>query len=302
MFSSVSETPGDAARDLPRTRRAPAGLASQPISVVPSTASIRSDVHAVVIGIGSYEADLPGLPSARNDAQLVRTYLRKMVGAPEENIRFLRDGEASYLSLKETFESWLPRRVRTDDLVLVYFAGHGVTDPGDRKAYLMPYDGRLGQARATGFELAQVRTYLEDLRTDRSVLMLDTCFSGEGRSVSAPGTRSAAVIIEGPLVAPAGRAKGARTVVLASAGSQQVAHSLDTEGHGLFTYYLLSALRGQGDREPSGNGDGWVDVSEAFAYLSREVDRRSRREFGRPQNPEMHPAQISDPIRLTRVP
>ena len=168
--------------------------------------------------------------------------------------------------------------------------------------YLMPYDGRPGQPRLTGFQIEEIQGYLQDLPTDRAVLILDTCFSGEGRSVSAPGTRSAAVIIEGPLVAPAGRAKGARTVVLASAGSQQVAHSLDTEGHGLFTYYLLSALRGQGDREPSGNGDGWVDVSEAFAYLSREVDRRSRREFGRPQNPEMHPAQISDPIRLTRVP
>jgi hypothetical protein len=301
VLVAVSSAQAGTVNSALRAQPAPLGLADQPIDVVPVTATPRNDVHAVVVGIGSYEAALPGLPSARKDAQLVRTYLRKMVGVRAENIRFLRDGQASYLELKNTFKSWLTRRVRRDDLVLVYFAGHGVTDPEDKKAYLMPYDGRPGQPRLTGFQIEEIQGYLQDLPTDRAVLILDTCFSGEGRSVSAPGTRSAAVVIEGPLVnPPRGGRKSA--VVLAAAKGDQVAHTLEAEQHGLFTYYLLRALRGEADAAPFGDADGWVSVAETFAFVRDRVPERARREFGRAQTPELYRENVGARMKLSKAP
>ena len=39
--------------------------------------------------------------------------------------------------------------------------------------------------------------------------------------------------------------------------------------HGVFTYYLLKALRGEADT----NRDGYVSVPETYAYVSHEVSR-----------------------------
>ena len=45
--------------------------------------------------------------------------------------------------------------------------------------------------------------------------------------------------------------------------------------HGLFTHVLLSALNGDADRAPCGNGDGYVGVREIADYLQKEVPRIS---------------------------
>ncbi|MBI4254682.1 MAG: caspase family protein, partial [Candidatus Rokubacteria bacterium] len=53
-------------------------------------------------------------------------------------------------------------------------------------------------------------------------------------------------------------------------------------GHGIFTYYLVQGLRGAADA----NRDGIVSLQELYAYLEREVGRKSRAVGGN-QHPVM---------------
>jgi uncharacterized caspase-like protein len=60
---------------------------------------------------------------------------------------------------------------------------------------------------------------------------------------------------------------GKGRVVLAASGPNESAQERADLGHGVFTYYLLEGLRGAADA----NGDGEVDVNEAYAYVSEQV-------------------------------
>ena len=63
--------------------------------------------------------------------------------------------------------------------------------------------------------------------------------------------------------------RGKGRVILSAATGNQVAKEDPKLGHGVFTYYLLEALRGKGDVD----GDGYVTVDEAYAYVARVVPR-----------------------------
>ena len=104
------------------------------------TATSRS-AHAVVIGIEQYRQKLPMAEFATHDAEVVRDYLSKMMGVPEENIALLINERATKTDIEKYVEGWLPNRVETGDTVFVYFSGHGAPNPRTGKAYLVPYDG-----------------------------------------------------------------------------------------------------------------------------------------------------------------
>jgi uncharacterized caspase-like protein len=75
----------------------------------------------------------------------------------------------------------------------------------------------------------------------------------------------------------------------------------DQHRHGLFTYYLLRALRGEADT----NRDGDVTLGEAVTYLSQKVRWASMTHMNQEQRPFAVPAiRPTDPsaaLILTKV-
>jgi uncharacterized caspase-like protein len=65
---------------------------------------------------------------------------------------------------------------------------------------------------------------------------------------------------------------GKGRVVLTASGPDQAAQESADFGHGVFTYYLLEGLNGAADL----NGDGDIDVNEAYAYVSEKVSQATR--------------------------
>jgi hypothetical protein len=63
--------------------------------------------------------------------------------------------------------------------------------------------------------------------------------------------------------------KGKGRIILSAAGANQVAQEDTKLGHGVFTYHLIKALKGAGDKD----GDGYVSVDEAYAYVSKAVPK-----------------------------
>ena len=75
-----------------------------------------------------------------------------------------------------------------------------------------------------------------------------------------------------------------KIIALSSTKGGQASNSYPERKHGLFTYFLLSGLRGDADKD----GDGWVSMEELFEYVRENVAKISRRK-GAEQDPTLNP-------------
>ena len=84
---------------------------------------------------------------------------------------------------------------------------------------------------------------------------------------------------------------------ISAATAEQTSNSYPEAEHGLFTYFLLRALKGEADADD----DRWISVKEIFEYVKNHVVRVSRR-MGTEQTPTITPSlgRLKD-IGVSRV-
>lgn len=230
--------------------------------------------YAVVIGVERY-SDLPDAAFAEHDARAVRDHLVAL-GYPERNIVSLLGADATHSALVANLETWLANNAREDSSVLVYFSGHGSPD-AEGNAYLVPWDGNPSYLKESAYSLRRLYQTLGRLPARRVLVALDACFSGAGgRSVLVKGAR--------PLVnrVRMGDEGSGKVVTLAAAGPDQISGTIDAEGHGLFTYYLLSGLNGAAKDE-----SGRITAQSLYEYAAPSVQDAARRD-----NREQKPAWL----------
>jgi hypothetical protein len=220
----------------------------------------RPDDLAVVVGIESYQK-LPDAAFARADANLVVQYVRAM-GYPERNIHVVTDNQATANGMKSAFGWWLRERARPTSRVLVYYSGHGVPNPVTREIYLMPHDGNPQDLENTGFSVKTLYEKLGAMRVKEIVVVMDTCFAGQGsRSVLASGVKPAIATVEDPVLA------AKHMAVLASAQGAQISTSSKRKKHGALTYYFLGALK-----------QGKHDLASIYEFVAPLVEDEAKRQ------------------------
>lgn len=275
---------------------AEAPQAAPPAPPAPAPAPLRSDVDtpgyaspenpsafAVVIGVERY-ASLPAAEFAERDAEAMRAHLMAL-GTPARNIYFLSGPLATRAKLAQALNTWLPNRVKEDSTVFFFYSGHGAPDAQSGRAYLVPADGDPEDLESTAFPLRELYEKLGRLKARSVVVALDSCFSGAGgRSVLAKGTRPLVVSVE-EAVLPAA------VVSLTASDKNQVSGTLEEQGHGAFTYYLLKGLAGA-----ARTGTGAVTVRSLHGYLTPKVQDAARLQ-NRDQTPQLLPVAAPD-VRL----
>ena len=90
---------------------------------------------AVVIGVSAYRK-LPGdcqLRYAHRDANDIADFLRSPRGGglPSSQIKVLVNENATLFALRTALGTWLPRSSQPQDIVYVFFAGHGTMEDND---------------------------------------------------------------------------------------------------------------------------------------------------------------------------
>lgn len=222
---------------------------------------------ALVIGINDYvDPAFPDLSFATSDAQDVADMLIQQFEFDPENIQLLQNEDATKQRITEALEDWAsnPRIVGENDLLTVFFAGHGVTrDLGEHglRGYLVPSDGRSDARGNPVFSSLIGMNSLEDvsvaLPAKHALFILDCCFAGLAVTRSVP-----------PVAA--GLTNRARQVLTAGTSGQAV---LDRGGgdNSVFTGALLAAMRGEADLD----ADGVITFGELFNFVGREVERRT---------------------------
>ena len=229
---------------------------------------------AVVVGISQYEdPKISSLRYAGADAKSFYDFLRSPLagfgGFEAENIRLLLNEQATMKNIRVALFDFLKNATK-EDVVYIYFAGHGSPDPERREnLYLLPYDARANGIAGSGFPMEDMNKALGRTQAGNKVLITDACHSG---GVTTEGTRGALTIneINEAFQNKLSSSSGVHTVFTASSASET---SLEGEdwggGHGVFTYYLLEALKGAADKD----GDGIVDLQEMMDYTTSSVVR-----------------------------
>ncbi|MEZ4735958.1 MAG: caspase family protein [Caldilineaceae bacterium] len=240
---------------------------------------------AVLVGINHYEdAYIADLHAAVGDV----TALHGVLAREYQAVRLLTDETPERLPTRANLLAELATVAQAageGDLLLFHFSGHGIAEGGE--SYLLPRDARLANLRHTGVAMKDVRELLEQSPARAKVIILDACHSGAslGRAAATMTPQFIQRVFE--------EAEG--MALLASCKGGQQSWEWREQGHGVFTYFLLEALRGQADWD----GKGFVTVSDAGRYVTDGVKGWSVA-HNAPQTPTLHSTVAGD-IILVRL-
>jgi len=275
-----------------------------------STAAVAPpEVYVLGIGVSEYKNKAYDLRYAAKDAgDLIAAYkaLEQRQGSPTKvHVLTLANQNATRTEIVRAKE-WLKRSM-INDLVVVFAAGHGMTDEKSNY-YFGTHDIDPQHPETNGLPYEEFENLLDGIPALQKLLLLDTCFSGEIEKdqtivvAKADTAGSGAVkmrafkaargvsVVADEKQTPSGTATGTPTlstdmlrfqqdwfadlrrgtgaaVISSSSGNE---YSLEGEQwkNGVFTYSLLNGLRNRG---ADANHDQTITVSELQAYVTEQV-------------------------------
>jgi hypothetical protein len=259
---------------------------------------------AVIIGVGGYESSaVPKLRYPVADADAVYQTLVASGGFKKENILLLTDKterKPTLRNIKWALGTFLARSAHKDDLVVIYFAGHGASEVDQRgierdglSKYLVPIDADPDDLYSTALPMDEMQNVLARIEAERVTVFLDACYSGATGGRTFASTKTRTVNVDDIFLERLTRSKG-RAIVTASRPSE-LSIELPALGHGVFTYYLVRGLQGSADLDR----DGIVSLQELYEYLAQEVSKKSR-SVGGNQHP-MLKGELEGILPLTRT-
>lgn len=229
---------------------------------------------AAVIGINDYTL-WPPLTGAAPDARRVASQLRKL---GFETVLELYDKDATRDAILRLLGSELQSKTRENDLVVIFFAGHGQTEtlPGpdhEKRGYIVPVDSDPQRTFSTAIPMHKLRELTNRLPAKHVYYAMDSCYSGLGF------TRGLGLVKQGASNYIE-KVTSLRSVQMVTAGGEGE-EVLEREGRGIFTSSLIDALSGSADL----NKDGYVTASEIGTYVTprvtEETDAKQTPQSGR---------------------
>jgi hypothetical protein len=240
----------------------------------------RPRLHVLAIGINNYEDSRWRLNYAVNDANAFAGLIKDTQVQLYENIdvTLITDRKATRSRILVELAE-LQRKAKSNDWVVIFFAGHAQADTL-YNYYFLPWDYNNTYPHAVQISENDLATHLRGIK-GKKLLVLDTCFAGNLASRTAMRLRSGDNL-GGRLPLASVRTYAERLmalddglVLLAASSLDQTAREADSLGHGVFTSTLLDALR---KPEQFGNRQypGALSLADIQGWVEDEVVRRSR--------------------------
>jgi hypothetical protein len=198
-------------------------------------------VHGLFIGISKYRHN-SNLSNAAQDAGAMAGALEALSGL--EDPLLLVDEAATVEGLRKALGR-IARRAGRADLVVIYFAGHGVgvrnSVTGETRGYLMmheaaPMERILAGDRAGLLDMQVLLSLFDEagIRAKHQLMILDCCFSGFGvRPYGTRSTESLRMLLDN---------ESLYVMTAGTAGQPALDISIESPGQGLLTGLLLQAL------------------------------------------------------------
>lgn len=254
---------------------------------------------ALVIGVGKFQdSRLRALKFPPADATAIRDVLiDPAIGKfPSANVQLLTDDEAKLGRIREGI-GWLRQQAKSNDLVLVYLASHGLPRDEDPNgvSYIATYDSSLDNAAKRYSSSLQMVDLVNDLTRElqslRLILILDTCYSGDAGS----GAVAATQVSQMASFSEALRLfqSGAGRVVLTAASADQRSYESESFGHGYFTHFLLQALK---------ESAGQATVGELYDKVRPATEAAVKKDLGKAQTPVIIAGSAAKGIAIGTAP
>jgi len=212
--------------------------------------------YAILIGSSKYP-DEPGLTELRcpeNDVDAMREVLHSPdFGDFTETVVFKNRPNHEILEKIETVLADAGR----DDLVLIYFSGHGKTSIGP--LCLATSNTKIKALGSTSIPVGTIKTFFDSSDIRKKILVLDCCFSGSaGKIFTKGGVDDQLRLIS----------KGEGTFIMTASATFQAAFEKEGDQYSLFTKHLVEGIRtGEADKDE----DGLVDMQELYEYVHEKV-------------------------------
>ncbi len=266
------------------------GTGTTPATAGPAKNRPIGDKWALVIGISHFQNPTLNLKYPAKDAQDIGRFLVSNCHFSADHVKVLTDNNATRAAIMtELGDKWLPRVVKPDDLVLLYFSTHG--SPAeldvDDVNYLLAWDSDPDSLFSSGLPMQDLmRVIKHRIRSDRVVVMLDACYSGNVDPRAKGIKRQANINAEDV-------AQGTGQLVISSSAPNQISWESNRQENSVFTRHLLNALTAGGDK---------TKLGDAFRILSERVEDEVQRDRGRIQTPMLKSQWVGDELMLAIPP
>lgn len=241
---------------------------------------------ALLIGVSQYGSGFNQLPAAVKDVEAMQRVLQHPDMGDFNQVITLVDPDP--LEMGTTIENLFGSYGR-DDLVLLFFSGHGVKDENGN-LYLATRttrkNDRGGLIRSTAMAARFVQEIMSDSRVKRQVVILDCCFSGAfGEGLLAKDDSS--VDVKKQL-------GGEGRVVLTSSTSTQYSFEQQGSELSIYTRYLVEGIEtGAADLDD----DDVISVDELHEYANIKVQKAAPA-----MKPEIYTVKEGYKIIIAKVP
>ncbi|SDE31778.1 caspase, EACC1-associated type [Glycomyces harbinensis] len=228
--------------------------------------------RALLIGTADY-AHLPKVPASLKNALALQAALQRHAGLPEEHCRILLDAPG----LPAVGRAVAAATAEADDLLLVYYSGHGFIGPDDKLYLTLPQTSE-SLLPWTGIPFEFLHDALRNAPASTRVLILDCCYSG--RATETLGAEERTIL---------GQIRIGGTFTLTSSPANSVSYAPKGSAHTAFTGALLDLLE-------SGSADAGELLTLHDLYMGLT---RTARERGLPL-PQRLGTHTADMLSLAR--
>ncbi len=239
---------------------------------------------ALLIGVGDYQSsELQNLAAAIPDVRAIEKVLidPAIADFAQTDVVVLLNPEPQ--QMREAIDHLFADR-KKDDLILLYFSGHGVTNDFGN-FYFTSSITQKNRLNSTAIPATFVHGLMEGSKSQRQVVILDSCFSGAfAKDMKAKGE---AVNLQ-PQLGGKGRA------VLTSSSATEYSFEQKEAALSVYTEYVVEGLRtGIADRDE----DGWISIDELYEFARGKV-----REVAPAMQPKIYAVEEGYKIVFAKAP
>ncbi|MGF1534513.1 MAG: tetratricopeptide repeat protein [Bernardetiaceae bacterium] len=228
----------------------------------------RPRVWAMIVGVAAY-THARSLRYSDDDAYRMYAFLKSPEGGalPESQISLLIDENATRQNILQQMQALFAKAAR-NDLVMLYFSGHGL--PGS----FVPFD--YNGAPQTLLPHQEIQRIFRQTQARNRLCIADACHSGsldkgeKSGNITELTNRYYDALLE---------SDGGMALLMSSKAEE---NSIEYQGlrQGVFSHFLIRGLGGEADTDH----DGVIRITELYRF----VQARTKAYTGYRQNPELH--------------
>jgi ubiquinone/menaquinone biosynthesis C-methylase UbiE len=220
--------------------------------------------RALLIGNASF-SNLPALRCPPADVDAMNTVLTDQEVCWFSPVQTLLDAPHNEIF---TRINEVMRDADKEDLVLIYYSGHGLLDNRGR-LYLAAVNTDPTLLHSTAVSISAIRDCLGQSRCQRFVLILDCCYAG---TATASFRRTDGISAD---FAGVDSAEGIGEFVLAASSAIQQAEERPDEPLSVFTGHIVQGL---GESRADKDRDGVIRLNELYDYVTERLSAEGRQE------------------------